>query len=163
MNTDTQALAVFAATLPILLVAHNLADHVTGQTNNQALTKGAPTPGQIAASRAAGKPLGPHDGWAACAGHVAWYHLTLAAVCALAWAVLPLHWSVPGAALALAWSAATHGFIDRRWPVRRLLVALGKESYADPASGGMNGVYQVDQALHHSALLVSAILASVIR
>ena len=158
MSTDgPTTLATFAATLPILLVAHNLADHVTGQTHKQATTKGAPSPEQIAAG------ADPHSGWAALLGHVAWYHATLAAVGALAWLALPIHWSAPGAAAALAWSALTHGFIDRRWPVRRLLTAMGKRGYAELASGGMNGMYQVDQALHHTMLLASAVLAVVIR
>lgn len=154
---DPQALATFAATLPLLLVAHNLADHVTGQTHKQATTKGAPAPEQIA------NGANPHAGWPALLGHVAWYHVTLLAVGALAWLVLPIHWSPLGATVGMAWSALTHGFIDRRWPVRRLLYAMGKRGYAELASGGMNGMYQADQALHHAMLLVSALLVVMVR
>lgn len=163
MTSDLTTLATFAATLPILLVAHNLADHVTGQTHKQAITKGAPTPEQIADAANAGRKLGPHAGWGALLGHVAWYHLTIILAALLAWLVLPIHWSAPSAALALGWSALTHGFIDRRWPVRRLLNAMGKRGYAELASGGMNGMYQVDQALHHAMLLISALLAVAVR
>lgn len=161
--SDPQTLATFAATLPLLLVAHNLADHLTGQTHKQATTKGAPTPEQIQAARAAGGELSPHAGWGALLGHVAWYHLTLVVCLALAWWVLPVSWSLAGLLAGLGWSAVTHGFIDRRWPVRLLLCAMGKRGYAELASGGMNGLYQVDQALHHAMLLGSALMMAGVR
>ncbi len=148
MNTaDIQTLATFAATLPILLVAHNLADHVTGQSDTMAAHKALPGA----------------KGWAANLRHVGAYHLTLAAVGLLAWLTLPIHWSALGTALALGWSAATHALLDRRWPVRRILRAFRAGGFAELNSGGISGLYLSDQALHHAALLVCAILASTVR
>ena len=146
-TTDLTALATFAATLPLLLVAHNLADHVTGQTHAQALTKAAP-------GRA---------GWAANLRHVAAYHVTLATLTALAWWLLPLHYTPLGAILAAAWSAGTHALLDRRWPVRWILTHTRKQGFADLNSGGLNGMYLADQALHHAALLISALMLAVVR
>jgi hypothetical protein len=147
VTADAQSLATFAATLPLLLVAHNLADHVTGQTHAQALTKAAPGA----------------TGWLANLRHVAAYHATLIALTALAWWLLPLHITVLGALLATVWSAGTHALLDRRWPVRWILVHTRKQGFADLNSGGVSGMYLADQALHHGALLVSALMLAAIR
>lgn len=142
-----ESLLTFAATLPLLLVAHNLADHVTGQTHAQALTKA--TPGRA--------------GWLANLRHVAAYHVTLIALTAAAWRLLPLHITPLGAILALTWSAATHALLDRRWPVRWILVHTRKQGFADLNTGGLNGMYLADQALHHGALLAAALMMAVAR
>ncbi|WIX75981.1 hypothetical protein QRX50_31475 [Amycolatopsis carbonis] len=154
---DTATLATFAASGFILLVAHNLADHVTGQTDSQADNKAAPTPDEVAAG------ANPHQGWPAILAHVARYHVTLVVLGLLAWLVLPLHWSVLGVVLALAWSAATHAPLDRRWPVRWLLENTGSPKFANLNIGGLNGMYAADQALHWLALAVSAVLLAVVR
>lgn len=80
--------------------------------------------------------------WGAMAGHILTYHLTLAAALAPVWRTVP-------ALVTLAVSAVTHAFIDRRWPVQRLLRATGSPLFADQQWG----VLCADQALHLSILL----------
>lgn len=81
--------------------------------------------------------------------HCLTYHLTLAAF------VLPV-WRTWGTLAAFAASWATHGFLDRRWPVRWLLERTGSRRFA----GQLWGVLAADQALHIAVLAVIAALAS---
>jgi hypothetical protein len=132
---------VFGAVLAMLWAAHDLADHVV-QTDHQAAHKAAP-------GRA---------GWSAMAGHVGSY--TAVQVLALA-ALRPLgvRPSLRRTAAAVGFSASTHALLDRRWLVRAVLTAAGAPKFAamtTPVCGG----YQADQALHHAALTVSALLLS---
>jgi hypothetical protein len=120
---------------------------VIRQTDRQAAEKAAPSAAEIADGAS------PRRGWAACLRHVAQYHLAMAALLSLVWAVLPLQ---------LAFSAATHAFFDRRWPVRWLLEHIGSKGFADLKAAGMNGMYLTDQALHQTALLASALLITVL-
>ncbi|MFE9536646.1 hypothetical protein [Streptomyces sp. NPDC006691] len=145
-------LATFGAVWAVLSVGHNLADHVIGQTDVQANGKAAPSATEVA------EGVSPRRGWGACLGHVAQYHLVMAGLLALAWAVLPLELSGTGLAVGLIVSAVTHAFFDRRWPVRWLLEHVGSKGFADLKAAGMNGMYLTDQALHQTALLVSALL-----
>ncbi|MCR3719914.1 MULTISPECIES: hypothetical protein [Prauserella salsuginis group] len=153
---ELMTLATFAASGVVLLVGHNLADHVTGQCDWQAANKGAPKPEEVAAGAS------PHRGWLANLAHVGQYHLSLLVLGFLAWLVLPLHWSAPGVVSALAWSAGTHALLDRRWPVRWLLERTGSPDFARLNAGGLNGMYAADQALHGLALGVSAVLLAVL-
>lgn len=89
------------------------------------------------------------DGLWAMLAHVLTYHLAMAAF------VLPV-WHTRGTALALLVSALTHGFIDRRWPVRSLLRMTGSPEFA----GQLWGVIATDQALHLSILCVIAAVAA---
>ncbi|QXV63528.1 transcriptional regulator [Amycolatopsis sp. TNS106] len=154
---DLTTLTTFAASWAVLHVAHNLGDHVTGQTDRQAERKGAPTPEQVANGDTT-----RHGGWAANLAHIAQYHLTLGVLGLLAWLVLPLHWSPAGVAAALAVSALTHALLDRKWPVRWLLEHTGSPAFAALNTGGLNGMYLADQALHGLALAVSAVLLAVL-
>ncbi|MET9414709.1 hypothetical protein ABZY03_11080 [Streptomyces klenkii] len=88
-------LATFGAVWAVLAVDHNLADHVFGQTYHQAAGKAAPSAAKVADG------VSPWRGWGACLGHVAQYHLVMAVLLALAWAVLPLH---------LSWAGLAAGF-----------------------------------------------------
>ncbi|MEU6934418.1 hypothetical protein AB0A05_35425 [Streptomyces sp. NPDC046374] len=145
-------LATFGAVWAVLSVGHNLADHVIGQTGHQAAGKAAPSAAEVADG------VSPRRGWSPCLGHIAQYHLVMAVMLALVWAVLPLQMSFTGLAAGLAVSAVTHAFCDRRWPVRWLLEHVGSKGFADLKAAGMNGMYLTDQALHQTALLVSALL-----
>jgi hypothetical protein len=138
MSPDTAT--VFAATLAALLPLHNLADHVT-QTDTMARHKADPG----------------RKGWAANLRHITAYHLTIAPVLALLDLVLHLGYRPLGAILALTWSAGTHALLDRRWPVRWILIRLRAGAFADLAGNGMNGQYLCDQALHSVALLIAAL------
>lgn len=125
----------FAVVLPTLLVAHNVADHIV-QTDHQAAAK--------------------VDDWTAMAGHVGTYQATqLGALMAVSRATgTRLGWR--GMLLGGAFSALTHGFIDRRWPVKRLLRATRSPNFSEMTTP-LHGVYLADQALHHGCLLVSAL------
>ncbi|MEU8511618.1 hypothetical protein AB0C76_08535 [Kitasatospora sp. NPDC048722] len=63
-------------------------------------------------------------------------------------------------AAALALSAVTHYIADRREPLRRLADATGKGRFVRLADHGMNGAYALDQAWHHAAETVAALIAS---
>lgn len=112
-----------------LLASHLLGDWVV-QTDEQATNK----------TRA----------WGALIGHVVRYHLVMAGFLLLP--VLRDGWPLWRALVALAVSAASHAFIDRRWPVRRLLVVVGSPSFGTVEWG----VIAVDQALHLSVLAMIA-------
>ncbi|HLL68972.1 MAG TPA: DUF3307 domain-containing protein [Micromonosporaceae bacterium] len=131
---------VIAAAFAALYAGHQVGDHVTGQTHAQALGK--------AQSKNWLRPM---------LGHLAGYHLTLAAFLgALAVAGVRMSWI--GVGVALLFSAATHGFIDRRWPVRWYLERTGSAEFAQLTSNGMNGMYLADQALHVGCLFISALI-----
>ncbi|WP_328864806.1 hypothetical protein [Streptomyces sp. NBC_00304] len=57
-------LATFGAVWAVLSVGHSLADHVIGQTAQQAEGKAAPSAAQVADG------VSPRRGWGACPGHV---------------------------------------------------------------------------------------------
>lgn len=132
--------AVLAASFAALYASHMVADHVV-QTDFQASFK---------AERG-------RTGVIAMAGHVGSYGLTQTLACTLLLvAGVPL--SPLGLIVGLAVSAATHAFIDRRWPVQWILRHTGSDRFAALASGGMNGPYLADQALHVGCLFVAAVL-----
>lgn len=149
-------LATFGASWVVLAVGHNVADHVTGQSDWQATHKAAPRPEEVAAG------VSRYRGWPANLAHVAQYHVTLVVLGFGAWLLLPLDWSPLGVTCALGWSAATHAFLDRRWPVRWLLERTGKPAFAQLAANGLNGMYLSDQALHGLALAIAAVMLAVI-
>jgi hypothetical protein len=139
----------------MLWAAHDLGDHVV-QTDHQA--------------------AGKATSWRAMAGHLVGYHATQAAAIAVLRS-LGVRPSWRATAAGIAFSAASHAFLDRRWPVARLLehtgstnfarpqvrvvVAKGFESAPRPISTGvlpLHGPYLADQALHHLALTVVALI-----
>jgi len=139
--TLTRAI-VFVVALVALLVAHQLGDHVL-QTDHQAAGKAG-------------------SGWAAAramAGHLLAYHLCALALLMATFWVLGLPLTVVGVVAGLAFSAVTHAALDRRWPVTALLRLLRSPRFAETTSP-VCGAYAADQALHHGALLVSALLVS---
>lgn len=62
--SDMATLATFGASAAVLYVGHDVADHVTGQSDWQAANKAAPKPEEIAAGAS------PHRGWLANLAHV---------------------------------------------------------------------------------------------
>lgn len=133
--------ATFAALLATAYAAHQLADHVIGQTDSQAAAKAAP-------GRA---------GWLALARHVGAYHLIQIVMVGLTVAVLGLPLSLPGALAGMAISAGTHLLWDRRTPVRWVLDHVGAPRFARLADHGLNGMYLADQALHVACLWAAAL------
>jgi hypothetical protein len=131
---------VFAVVLGALFVGHSLGDHIA-QTDRQAALKS----GSGAAA------------WRALGGHLLGYHLTLTAVLLLTALALRLPLSPLGVCVGLAFSVVTHGVLDRRWPVRAVLRATRSPEFAETTTP-VNGMYVADQALHHLALLGTALL-----
>lgn len=155
----------FGDYLAALGAAHNLADHVV-QTDHQAARKAVD--------------------WRAMAGHVGGYQaVQLGALLALSRATgaRPTWGRMVAAG---AFSALSHAFLDRRWPVRRALELTRSPYFARPPTvqvqptivrrGAfeaelwttappaipvpLHGPYLADQALHHACLAVcAAILA----
>lgn len=80
--------------------------------------------------------------------HCLTYHLTMAAF------VVPV-WHTWGTAAALAVSWVTHGFIDRRWPVRWLMRHTRSPGFSEQ----LWGVIATDQALHLTILALIAVVA----
>lgn len=163
------SLARYGAMIGVLWAAHDLADHVA-QTDHQAANKA--------------------DSWTAMAGHVGSYTAVQVGAIATLSAVTRTRLSLPWAAAAVALSAGTHAFLDRRWPVRRALELTGSPGFAKPvvqvdvrgsaapsALRGNNsivegtgagplplhGPYLADQALHHTVLAFCAALLAVER
>jgi hypothetical protein len=145
---------VFAVVLPVLLVAHTVADHWV-QTDRQASRKGLP-------------------GWAgrrACAAHVATYTATTAAAVAAAWVLFGLPITPAGFLVGQLVSAVTHYVADRRTPLAGIARLLGKarfyalgvprEGRDDNPSLG-TGAYALDQSWHHAWLVVAAITTAVL-
>jgi hypothetical protein len=90
--------------------------------------------------------------WAALGAHVARYHLIMGLLLLLP--ILRDGWPAGNAVVVLIVSAATHAFIDRRWPVRALMRAVGSPGFATVEWG----VIAADQALHLSILAMLAVL-----
>lgn len=138
MNTAT----VFAATFATLFAAHQLADHLAGQTDHQATHKDLPG----------------WKGWKANLAHVGLYHAVMAVMLGVAVLVLDLPVSWGGVLVGLGFSAVTHAVLDRRWPVRWLLRKTGSAPFAETAQG----MYVGDQACHYACLWVAALMVAVI-
>lgn len=134
-------IAEFAALGFTALVAHNLADHVLGQSDKQAANKAKPG----------------REGWKHIFGHVFDYHLVLAGMWLLSILAFSIDISVLGFICAIAFSAITHAILDRRWSVRWILEKTGSPYFAEMQSP-INGPYQADQALHEFALWISVFL-----
>lgn len=130
--------ATFAAVAVTLTAAHWVADHVLGQTDEQAQNKAKPG----------------WEGWQHLLGHVVLYHLVMWGMLTVAVGVLDLPVSWWGLAAGMAFSALSHGFLDRRWPVVWVLRHTGSAPYAETPEGR----YAADQALHQFCLWVSALL-----
>lgn len=144
----------FAVLVPVLLVAHTVADHWV-QTSHQAATKGAP-------------------GWVgrrACAAHVATYTATTAVTVGIVWVLFGLPISPVGFVLGQAVSAVSHYVADRRTPLARLAdrLSLGgfyrlgapRDGREDNPSLG-TGAYALDQSWHHGWLLIAAVVTALV-
>lgn len=135
---------IFAAGLATMYAAHQVADHGLGQSDYQAANKGKP--GWL--------------GWKAVLAHVFDYHLVMLGMMLLVIMVLSLPVTSVGFVLALAFSAATHAFLDRKWPVKWFLEHTGCPEFAKMTTP-LCGMYLADQGLHYFCLWVSALLLTV--
>lgn len=149
-----ESAVTFAATLPGLLVAHNVADHWI-QSDHQAVNKG-------------------RSGWAgrvACASHVAGYTTATAAAVGVLWVLLGLAITPAGFVLGQVVSAVTHYWADRRSTLATLARLAGKAKFYalgaprdgrddNPSLG--TGAYALDQSWHWLWLFVAALLTAVL-
>jgi DNA-binding transcriptional LysR family regulator len=142
--------ATFNAGFAALYTAHHVADHWM-QTQHQALNK----------------HLKNWTGRRACAGHVATYTVTAAAILLLVTNTLGITLVPARLASALAVSAAVHYWIDRRFTLERLATAVGKRDFYylgaprqghddNPSLG--TGSYALDQSAHILTLLIAALI-----
>jgi hypothetical protein len=156
--------ARLGATYAVLMAAHDGGDHVL-QTDEWAGNKAT--------------------SWAAMAGHVGSYTALQVAALEALHALTGTRPSWRRTLAAVAWSAGTHAFLDRRWPVKKILELTGSANFAQPripplavrtrneqinvklsrvvmsteeAPLPIHGPYLADQALHHACLLVAAII-----
>jgi hypothetical protein len=136
--------ATFAAVAVTLYAAHQIGDHIV-QTDANANAKATP---------------GRH-GWRHLTVHVGTYHVVVVAMLAAATLLLHLPLTLTGVLTGLAFSATTHAFLDRRWPVRWLLNHTGSAAFADRQTP-ICGMYLADQSLHHACLWASALLIACI-
>lgn len=151
----TTGAVTFAALLPGLVVAHQVADHWV-QTDYQALHKADP-----------GWP-----GRRACARHVATYTAVTAGVVVALWLALGLAITPVGFVAGQVVSAGTHYWADRRATLARLARAVGKSEMweqlgqprpdRDDLTTLGTGVYALDQSWHGAWLLVAALLTALV-
>lgn len=138
MSTAGNAAAAYAA----MRTAAHVADHWF-QTGHQA----------------AHKADAGASGHRAMAGHIASYAGAQAVALVAADRLLDMRLKPGRIAAAVAVSAATHWFIDRRWPVRKLAEATGKKGFHD-LGGPLGGAYILDQSAHHLMEAVAAVVAA---
>jgi hypothetical protein len=136
--------AVFAACGFTLRVGHSFADHLL-QTDHQAEHK-------------AGKGK---QAWKALLGHVFSYHVLQIFMLLAVIALFNLPVTLLGFSLAVLFSAVTHGFIDKRWPIRKYLEATGSLQFAQMVTP-INGMYVSDQAAHEGCLWISALFIALL-
>jgi hypothetical protein len=136
----TSTAVTFAAVAVTLHAAHQLGDHIF-QTDGNATRKAN----------------SGRTGWIHLGVHIATYHATALVMLAVTALLLHLPVTALGVTAGIGLSAATHAFIDRRWPVRWLLEHTGSAAFADRQTP-ICGMYLADQSLHHACLWASALL-----
>ncbi len=125
-------------------VSHEFADHIL-QTDYQAENKSKP--GRV--------------GWSAMLQHIFSYHVAMVIALLAVVSLFDLPVTGLGFISAIAFSAITHAFIDRRWAVKKLLEMTGSPGFA-ALQTPINGMYLSDQSLHKLALGVSCVLLALL-
>lgn len=97
-------------------------------------------------------------GHKAMAGHIASYAGAQAAALVAVNALTGAGMKPSRIAAAILVSGATHWFIDRRWPVRKLAEATGKEGFHG-LGGPLGGAYALDQSAHHLFEGIASVIA----
>jgi hypothetical protein len=136
-----EAAAIFSVGLATMYSAHQVADHIFGQTDKMAAHKA--DPGRI--------------GWSHLLEHVLAYHIIMFAMLLITSVLLSLPITLLGFLSAIAFSAISHAFLDRRWPVRWILENTGSPKFAK-MTNPICGMYLADQGLHYFCLWISAML-----
>ncbi|WP_432158823.1 transcriptional regulator [Streptomyces sp. bgisy153] len=149
MTENSTRATRFAATYALLRMAADLGDHWI-QSDHQAVTKGQHDENEDQSSRA---------GRIACTAHVATYTATQAAVLYAGSRMLGLRLKPGRVAAALALSAGTHWWADRRIHLKALADATGKARFY-ALGGPLGGAYALDQAFHHAVETAAALIAA---
>jgi len=134
------AALVFACSFVALYAGHMVGDHII-QTHWQSLGK-VQAKGWL-------PPMIAHLAGYATAQMVALYAVVT---------VTGVHASAVGWYAGIGFSVLSHGFIDRRWPVKWLLEHTGSRQFAALEDRGINGMYLADQSLHVGCLFISALI-----
>lgn len=145
MTTVSRA-ARFAAVYALLHAAHHAGDFLA-QTDAQAQRKPCAADREVECTEV--------ESWGALLGHVTTYHLVQAAALAAGNHLLGLGLSRNRLLAGIGVSALTHAIIDRRWPVRWWMDHTGSAEFRT-----RGGAPHVDQAMHHVALAVAAVVAT---
>jgi hypothetical protein len=139
----------FAAVYALLRAAADLGDHWI-QSDHQAVTKGQHDEMEGQSTRA---------GRRACTAHVATYTATQALALAVGTRALGIRLNPCRVAAALALSAGTHWWADRRVHLKALAEASGKGTFYG-LGGPLGGNYHLDQAFHHAVETAAALIAA---
>ncbi|TVZ90458.1 transcriptional regulator [Streptomyces sp. BK340] len=139
----------FATAYALMRMAADLGDHWI-QSDHQAVTKGEHDENEGQSSRA---------GRIACTAHVATYTATQAVALFAGSRAIGLRLKPSRVADALALSAATHWWADRRIHLKAIADATGKGNFYT-LGGPMGGSYALDQAFHHTVETVAAVIAA---
>ncbi|UDM05573.1 transcriptional regulator [Streptomyces longhuiensis] len=145
----TTRAARFAASYALLRMAADLGDHWI-QSDHQAVTKGQHDENEGQSSRA---------GRIACTAHVASYTATQGVVLLAGARALGLHLKPSRVVTALALSAGTHWWADRRVHLKAVAEATGKGNFYN-LGGPLGGNYALDQAFHHAMETIAAAIAA---
>lgn len=127
------------------IAAHQFADHVIGQNDHEAANKALP-------GRA---------GWSALLSHVFKYHVVVLIMLLIVIAVFDLPVTLLGISCSILFSAVSHAFLDRRWPVRYILKKVGSPKFAEMTQP-LHGMYLGDQGSHYLCLWISALLLALL-
>jgi Protein of unknown function (DUF3307) len=136
---------LFAVFMGVAIAAHQVADHVFGQNDKIAANKAKP--GRV--------------GWSHIAQHVFAYHVVMFVMLLITCVALNLPVTFLGVFASILFSALSHGFIDRRWPVKWILDHTGSPGFAQ-MQAPLCGMYLADQGLHYFCLWISALLFAVL-
>lgn len=155
----------FTVAYALLRAAADVADHWV-QSDHCAQTKGATDAAPVTTTdpRTGTKTTaGTTGGRRACVWHCVTYTATQGAVLIAGSRAVGVRLHPGAVATALAVSGLTHYAADRRVPgglLHRLAKATGKERFYLLADHGMNGAYALDQAWHHGAETLAALIAA---
>lgn len=161
MNRATK----FAVAYALLRAAADVADHWV-QRDVDAQAKGATDahPVTTVDEKTGEKHVhGTREGRLACFHHVVTYTATQGLVLLGGSRAVGIRLHPGAVAGALAFSGVTHYIADRRVPggvLERLAKATGKGRFFKLTDFGMNGGYCLDQAAHHGAETVAAVIAA---
>ncbi|WP_274919442.1 transcriptional regulator [Streptomyces sp. WZ-12] len=139
----------FASVYALMRMGADLGDHWI-QSHHQAVTKGQHDENDGQSSRA---------GRIACTAHVATYTATQALALLAGSRVLGLRLKPSRVAAALALSAGTHWWADRRIHLKAVAEAIGKGDFYN-LGGPLGGNYALDQAFHHTVETIAAAIAA---